>query len=118
MAWFHYSQNNSGGSFDFNETAGITHHVVIEADSPAEADERLEGIGGYFNGCNSGRDCSCCGDRWCSAYTEGDETPKVYDDPVAKATAWSAWMEDGKEIAVHHKSGDIEWFGVKVSKGL
>lgn len=29
--FWHFSQNNSGGAFDFDHLAGITHHVIIEA---------------------------------------------------------------------------------------
>ena len=54
MAFYHLLQSNSGGRFDFNEAAGITHHVVIEADSAEEATERAEGIGCYWNGVAKG----------------------------------------------------------------
>lgn len=62
--FYHFSQNNSGGSFDFDKNDGITHHVVIEAVSAESANKKLQDIGGYFDGCDTGRDCSCCGDRW------------------------------------------------------
>ena len=48
--FYHYSQNNSGGSFDFDQEEGITHHVVIEAESAYLADRRAESIGLYFGG--------------------------------------------------------------------
>lgn len=40
-------------------------------------------IGIYFNGCDTGADCTCCGDRW---YAQGDDadgtdTPLIYDEP-------------------------------------
>lgn len=40
--FYHYSQNNSGGSFHFDKAAGITVHVVVEADSAQEADTIAE----------------------------------------------------------------------------
>lgn len=43
--FYHYSQNNSGGIFDFDRENGITHHVVIEAESASLADRRAESIG-------------------------------------------------------------------------
>lgn len=114
MKFFHYSQNNSGGSFDFSEDPAITHHVVIEAKDAADADIRAIQIGLYFDGCADGRDCSCCGDRWNPAYGEGNEAPMVYDDP-AEASISHRWMKPGKEIAVHYADGRIVWHGVKNS---
>jgi len=79
--FFHYSQNNSGGSFDINET--VAHHVIIEALSAKDANIRAVDIGIYFNGCDTGADCSCCGDRWSEQWcsNEGDDTPLIYNDP-------------------------------------
>ena len=76
--FYHYSQNNSGGSFDFDKEKGITHHVVIEAESASLADRRAESIGLYFDGEG---DCPCCGNRWSEAY-EGTDVPSVYDLPL------------------------------------
>lgn len=114
MAWFCFTQNNSGGSFDFNEKDGITHHVVIEADDASEANYRAGRIGLYFNGCETGSDCPCCGDRWYEASScDGEPEPMVYGKPVDKATSWvGGWMDDGKEIAVHPKTGPVRWYGV------
>lgn len=112
--FFCYGQNNSGGSFDYDEKAGITHHVVIEATSSKDANERAANIGLYFNGCADGRDCDCCGDRWCSQDedTGGNESPSVYGTPIAEFDGM-AWMMPGKEIAVHFADGRIEWHGTK-----
>ena len=113
MAFYHRSQNNSGGGFDFDEAAGITHHVVIEADSAEEATERAEAIGCYWNGVESGADCPCCGDRW---YEPGDygrrEFPHIYGAPLGTATRTLGWMKDGRETAVHYKDGRVEWYNV------
>lgn len=114
MAWFLFSQNNSGGRFDFDEDEGITHHVVIEAKDAWLANQRAQHMGIYFDGCDSGRDCSCCGDRWDEVSGEGDDVPKVYGQPAYDVTAWSKWMKTGKEIAVHPIGGGILWYGVKV----
>lgn len=62
MSWFEYSQNNSGGSFDVDQF--VTHRVFVEADSLEEAIRIGIGLGIYFDGCENGMDCSCCGDRW------------------------------------------------------
>lgn len=115
MPWYCFTQNNSGGSFDFNEQDGITHHVVIEADDATEANYRAGRIGIYFNGCETGSDCPCCGDRWSEAWRdEGTPEPMVYNEPADKYTShWgNGWMDDGKEIAVHPKNGPVRWYGV------
>jgi len=111
--FYRYSQNNSGGSFIFDEDAGITHHVVIEADSARVADEIAEEIGIYFDGCQSMRDCPCCGDRWYSAYSSGDKVPMVYGEilGVKSNRKWpSRWMQEGYETVVHFKNGTKKWY--------
>ena len=113
MLFFEYGQNNSGGSFDFDEKRGITHHVIIEADNAKQADIRAESIGLYWNGCDDGRDCPCCGDRWYPSWGDtGDDEPRLYGQPVAEAKGTLSWMKPGREIAVHYANGDISWFGV------
>ena len=62
MKWYEFSQNNSGG--DFVEDENLGKYVFIQADNKSKAIEKAEEIGIYFDGCNSGIDCSCCGDRW------------------------------------------------------
>lgn len=113
--FYHYNQNNSGGHFILNEETGITNHVIVEADTPAKADERAEEIGVYFDGCEDGQDCPCCGDRWCTASDwNSDETPKVYNTPVEEFNVTKQemmWIKTpGREIAVHYLDGRIEWF--------
>lgn len=112
--FFYYSQNNSGGHFDFDKSKGITHHVIIEAFNADEANRRAEDIGLYWNGVDAGRDCECCGDRWYPAWDnkEGEGEPCVYDTPVAKVSGLEAWMKPGHEIAVHYLDGSIKWHGV------
>lgn len=118
MAFYTFSQNNSGGSFVFDKEEGITHFVIIEADNVGEALSRAETIGLYFDGFG---DCPCCGDRWSNGLNETDATdePKVYSQPASeygKGQKWcTAWMEEGHEIVVHYKDGRKEWFGVHKS---
>lgn len=107
-----FNQNNSGGSFDFQPNDGITHFVIIEANDITHAMQRALDIGLYFNGCESGMDCSCCGDRWYKPYGDGDEQPMVYDQPAANARGW-AWMKKGKEICVHFLDGRKKWHGMR-----
>ncbi|KRT89348.1 MULTISPECIES: DUF7296 family protein [Bacillus] len=62
MAFYEYTQNNSGGSFITNDK--LCHRIFIEANSYEEADTIAEGLGVYWNGVSEGIDCDCCGDRW------------------------------------------------------
>ena len=62
--FFTYSQNNTGGSFDFDADNGIGVEVIIEADTPFQADNIAMSKGIYFGGATYGADCDCCGDRW------------------------------------------------------
>lgn len=75
--YFHFCQNNSGGSFDVDER--VAEHVIIEANSADHANEIAEGIGIYFNGVDDGQDCECCGDRWYSVWGKGYDEPLIYD---------------------------------------
>lgn len=106
---FTFYQNNSGGSFAFNENDGITHYVIIEADSAEEANKKAQSIGIYFDGCEEGMDCDCCGDRW--YYTDdsdGEAKPTIYGEDFNKVEL-TLWMDEGKNICVHYKSGEKVW---------
>jgi hypothetical protein len=100
--FYHYDQNNSGGSFVVNDN--VTYNVIIEADSADEADERAKEIGIYFDD-DYDIDCECCGTRWDSAWPDvGEETPMVYDKPVEDVDEY--WAKDGEPMAyVYYKDG-------------
>lgn len=81
--FYHFSQNNTGGSFRLDDNVG--EDVIIAAISPEDANARAEEIGIYFDGAHDdGPDCPCCGDRWSRQYGNSDatETPKIYDQSV------------------------------------
>jgi hypothetical protein len=81
IVFYSFRQNNSGGRFVFDEKDGISVLVVVEADSAEQAENRAESIGIYFDGCDAGIDCPCCGDRWYRPYDgAGTETPCEYDN--------------------------------------
>jgi hypothetical protein len=82
--FYDYRQNNSGGYFDVSPKRGIGHYVIIEADSPADADMRAEAIGLYFDGCDDDIDCNCCGDRWGRTWGDGNEVPSIYSTPLKR----------------------------------
>lgn len=109
--FYHFNQNNSGGSFDFDESQGITHHVIIEADKAAYANADAESLGMDFSGAY---DCPCCGNRWSEVDEyDGKEEPHIYGNPVKdhiEDRFFSRWMEPGKEICIHYKDGRKEWF--------
>jgi hypothetical protein len=60
--FYEYCQNNSGGGFDTDDN--LTHRIIVEATSENEAIRIGKNLGIYFNGCDEGLDCDCCGDRW------------------------------------------------------
>lgn len=109
MAFFHFSQNNSGGSFDLNEESGITHHVIIEAENSSKANQIM---GELINDCWEGGDggyCSCCGERWHEQYSgdDGTDEPMVYN--LKPEDHEDFFMEKGKSVCIHYADGKKEW---------
>lgn len=104
MPFFEYYQNNSGGRFMVTEN--LTRRVIVEAHDAPHADLRLTQLGGYFDGCATGSDCDCCGDRWYRAYDDGDPEP-----PVLEVTTSSYFeLPAGKQIVIHYLNGETQWF--------
>jgi hypothetical protein len=104
--FFQFRQNNSFGSFTLNED--LSHLVIIEANSPTEANDKAIRIGIYFDRCEKDMDCPCCGDRWypCKEHNQVEI--------VSVLESWhkadrSKWMPPGKEIVIHFASGRKEW---------
>ena len=83
MKKFVYTQNNSGGGYDYPEWTGPADlggvfaasdwqdkqvDVWVMAESAHEADVLAKKYAGvYFDGVTKGLDCDCCGDRWYEA---------------------------------------------------
>jgi hypothetical protein len=121
--FYEFNQNNSGGSFFYDEQAGISHVVIVEADTAAQANAKAQDIGIYFDGDG---DCPCCGDRWYSVWRDedGDDEPTIYGQPVEDYVASEGsgtsgfpgikWMK-GYEIFVHYADGSMKmyWKGDK-----
>jgi hypothetical protein len=104
MKFFNFTQNNSFGVDD--PPAKV---VVVEAENAEDANKRvLEVDGVYFDGCDSGVDCPCCGDRWSSKWSDdlGDDVPSLWGDPLEFA-------EDGDVLIVYangeKKRGLFHW---------
>lgn len=85
--FYTFYQNNSGGSFIVNDS--VAHVVIIEAPSANVANAIAEDKGLYFDGCDSGADCSCCGDRWGRAWDDDgkDTVTKIYSDEPLELTS-------------------------------
>lgn len=113
--FYEFRQNNSGGSFDYDEQRGISVSVIVEAVNSAEAVDKALEIGLYFNGEG---DCECCGDRWYEPWRDdGKDEPSVYDTPVAPGDTFVAenfnikWMKKGRfEGFIHYYDGRVEGF--------
>lgn len=111
MFWS-FRQNNTGGDFHYNEALGLSVLVVVEADTWCEANERAENIGVYFDGCEYGLDCPCCGDRWYpqTIYDGGDAVPSRYgDDPLVEydQSVHRGYLECTIPAFVHYRDGTI-----------
>lgn len=102
MKFYTFSQNNSGGRFDFFPSKGISLNVIIEASSADDANDRAERAGLYFDGCEAGQDCECCGDRWSRAWmNDGKDSPMVYGDKVVESSG------DIADAYIHYSDGRI-----------
>ena len=114
--FYEFRQNNSGGSFNYNERAGITTLVIIEAESAKQANERAENdLGLYFDGCAIGADCSCCGDRWHSVdECDGNKTPSMYGRPLEQ---WDRGVgpcfSERFDVAIHYADGTMTMHSLK-----
>ena len=84
--FYTYSQNNSGGWFEYNKN--VCEYVIIEAKSAEHANNIAKSIGIYFDGCSQGIDCSCCGDRWHEQDDDenGKDEPMIYGELVHEMT--------------------------------
>lgn len=75
--FYTYIQNNSGGLF-----TNPSKYFIVEANSDNVANAIAEDNGLYFNGCETGQDCSCCGDRWYEAYGSPSTEPLIYGKTI------------------------------------
>ncbi|AQR77216.1 hypothetical protein ABNB59_17200 [Paenibacillus larvae] len=80
--YFTFYQSNPGGFTIVNDS--VCDVVIIETDTADQANKKAEEIGIYFDGCSTGNDCPCCGDRWDAQYSDdkGTEEPELYGVPV------------------------------------
>lgn len=108
MAFFQFVQNNFYGIFTVNDT--VCHRLFIEADTHAEAIEKAEGLGCYWEGVTAGIDCPCCGDRW----DNWDDRPVETEDIEAHAQSLAdsfGWTSP--DARIFFKNGKMK----EISKG-
>ena len=115
MKWYTFSQNNSGGTFHTDETKGIAVYVIIQAPNAVVANTIAIGKGLYFNGCESGEDCSCCGDRWYPAdETDATEAPMIYGKEVVACSKEEAGGSWGTYLGfMHPMAGEFSFIKYK-----
>lgn len=106
--FFHYSQNNSGGIFDFDKGKGITSQVIIEAESYQEANRTMVDLIGDWEGGDGGY-CPCCGERWSEALDdkEGTQEPELYGQDIDDYN--DLFFPKGEAVAIHFRSGAVSW---------
>ncbi len=103
--YYTYTQNNSGGTFQDDNKVGM--YVIVEADSSDQADKFAEGKADiYFDGCDSGMDCSCCGDRWSQQWNdEGSAAPSIDGQPIQEHISNLRFsLRDEYSIHIYHKN--------------
>lgn len=107
MLFYEFDQNNTGGTFVADEDLG--YKVFIEAEGSSEAIDKALDIGIYFNGCRTGNDCPCCGDRWSEPWGEGEEAPTYYGEPLPRTESggFGFW---GLPIVVHYVDGSRKYY--------
>lgn len=105
IKYYHFSQNNSGGRWKVDDD--FAEDVIITARTVDEANRRAEDVGIYFDGCNSDRDCNCCGDRWYPQYQESESV-----EPTIHGMSLSEYISDSSsgraKIIIHHSDGTRE----------
>ena len=78
MKWYRFRQNNSEGRH--KEPA---HDVFIEAPNDCYANAIAIYYKLYFDGCDNGVDCKCCGDRWFKASPRDAYDWEVIENHIA-----------------------------------
>ena len=116
MSFYTFRQTNSGGYYTVNKKLG--HYVIIEAEYTRHATEIAKDIGIYFNGCDIGIDCKCCGDRWHELYSnDGCESlsDAIYGVDLTSAAALQTSIDrempfvlgDSVTVFVYYANGTV-----------
>ena len=125
LKWFEYDQNNSGGSFVLDDDVAL--RVYVEASNYKEANSMAQGIGIYFDGCDLGLDCDCCGDRWTEPWDSSgmtaDEMEDLREDARPYDVVWAGadkpavyyYFHDGRKVAEYLTVDEDTETGIGVS---
>ena len=117
IKFYHFNQNNSGGSFTENEN--VCKNVFIEAHSADEANLLADNFGIYFDGCDQNIDCSCCGDRWYEVREDsGTKDLVIYDSNQEKVVNVKKAFKDtfSDKCIIHYLNGTKETVIFKTEK--
>lgn len=110
MEFFEFNQNNSGGSFITD--SNLCHRLFIEANDANEANTIAENLGCYWDGCESGNDCSCCGDRWYTCDSPVDISAYLKNGYPTRIYITTKSIKQAKELALNHeKLINAAWVG-------
>lgn len=109
MPFFEFNQNNSRGVFTVNEK--LCCRIFIEAPTANIANGIAEDLGVYFNGCEDGDDCPCCGDRWYKARIP-EKVPRQYGG-ISKEESQELSERYGLKIKRKKKPTDGSYFDTK-----
>lgn len=110
--FYHFAQINSGAVYKLDDSLGIGHHVIIEANCQDDAYAILTSI--IDKDVNLYEFCPCCGNRWINDNMNYDNynndceynEPYLYDEPIKEVTP-------NKEIAyVHYGNGSFKKYEV------
>lgn len=106
--FFMFSQNNSGGNFVVNKEKGVAHYVIIEAKDAEAANKKALALGLYFNGVAEGKDCGCCGDRWCETNdSESADYPHIYGVDVSNGIYETTFLPFAEKAFIHYLDNRI-----------
>ncbi|MCG8926625.1 hypothetical protein [Lentzea sp. CC55] len=110
MQFYEFRQCNVRGRFVYDSERGITKHVVIEAATAKEANNRAREIGLDFDD-----EDACCGRRWVLA--EDHDGSGGYDEPIVEDGCMPARelvpdaSDDelrGAHVFVHYANGRVQ----------
>lgn len=115
MPFVTFRQNNSGGSFDYDND--LTETVIVEGTDLDDILRRAGSLGIYFDGIDDGIDCDCCGDRWYRPWNDDlDEVPSIYGKPVEEYN-FNRFRWSNEPCYVHYMNGIKEVWGIPGESG-
>lgn len=109
--FYTFAQNNSFGTFDIN--ANVRAYVIVEADTPDEANRKAMNIGIYFNGVSENIDCPCCGDRWFPVGEANESKVPTIRWTELDLTHFSSTQMNDCDIVIHFTNGNRLYGQVK-----